>query len=650
MGAIKVSRSFFYRQSKPHFLKYLLLIFLIFFPRLAWTGESRSILVLQSYHSGMRWVENIERGIRQQLDKQKDHVKIFIEYMDTKHVPFDDEYERFYAELLKRKYSARMPDVILSADNNAFEILKRHGNRLFPHVPVVFCGVNFFKDEYLDGFDNFTGVVEAFDIRATLTAALAIHPDTKYIYVINDFLPSSMLATEESKRDLADFPINIPMEFAQKLSLSGIERRLRKLPEHSLVILGAFFRDADDIYYLPADSLSRFKKAAPETPIYGQLDTHIGLGIIGGYLIDGEAQGRYAMEMALQILHGRHVRDIPVRKHHTNSYIFDWTEMKRFGIRTSQLPADSIVINKPFSAWELYRWEIIGIIIMLTAQALSISRLLSVSRQRSKALKELDEERRLLEKRVGQRTEELQHSNKKLKELNDTKDKFFSIISHDLRGPMGAIIGSTELLIRNVEKENIEKIKNNVNLLYDTGKTTYKLLENLLEWSRMQTGIIIFEPEPVHLDPLIYEVVLLVKEKADNKNITIDFEKNGYTQLVADSNMIYSILRNLLSNAIKFTPRGGNVSIQIIPGEQEVEISVSDTGVGMEKTLVDKLFNIGEKTTRNGTENEEGTGLGLLLCQEFVKKHGGKILVESEPGKGSRFRIFIPKRGDHTSS
>lgn len=649
MNSAQVKIPGFSRKRILLFLKWLLLSFCIFFPRQVSAEQSKSLLLLQSYHSGMRWVENIERGIWQQLKKNEEHVKIFIEYMDTKHVPFDKEYEQYYTGLLQRKYTERMPDVILSADNNAFEFLKRHGNRLFPSVPVVFCGVNFFRDEYLDGFPNFTGVVEAFDIRATLTAALAIHPNTKYIYVINDFLPSSKLATEESKRDLAGFEIDIPIEFAGNLPISGIEQRLQKLPKHSLVILGAFFRDADDIYYLPADSLSRFKKAVPKTPIYGQLDTHIGLGIIGGYLIDGESQGRYAMEMAAQILKGKPVSDIPVRKHHTNSYIFDWIEMERFGISISQLPVDSIVINKPFSVWELYRWEIIGIIIMLTAQALTISRLVSMSRQRSMALKELDEERMLLEKRVSERTGELQFANRKLKKLNDTKDKFFSIISHDLRGPLGAIIGSTELLLKNINTANIEKIKNLVNMLYDGGKNAYKLLENLLEWSKMQTGSIIFKPELVHLDSLIHEVIQLVKNNADKKNISIDFFKNGSTQLVGDLNMIYSILRNLLSNAIKFTDRGGNVTIQVIQGDKDIEISITDTGIGMKKTLVDKLFYIGEKTTRLGTENEEGSGLGLLLCKDLIEKHGGKILVESEPGTGSKFSVFIPGGGDYNT-
>lgn len=418
MGATRVGNSVCFRESKRLCLKWLSLLLFVFFPLPASAQESGSILVLQSYHSGMRWVGNVEHGIQQQLEKHGGHVTLFIEYMDTKHVPFDAEYESFYTGLLQRKYGQRIPDVILSVDNNAFEFLKRHGHRLFPDVPVVFCGVNFFKDEYLDGFDNFTGVVEAFDIRATLEAALAIHPDTKYIYVISDNLLSSRLATEESKQQLADFAMDIPIEFAGNLPISGIEQRLQKLPEHSLVILGAFFRDADGIYYLPADSLSRFRQAAPETPIYGQLDTHIGLGIIGGYLIDGKAQGRYAMEMALQILDGKSVRDIPVRKRHTNSYIFDWTEMDRFGISASQLPLGSIVLNKPFSIWERYHWQIIIIVIVLTAQAMSISRLLLLSRQRRKALRELDEERMLLEKRVDDRTEELRRANRKLEKLS----------------------------------------------------------------------------------------------------------------------------------------------------------------------------------------------------------------------------------------
>jgi PAS domain S-box-containing protein len=396
----------------------------------AFADPAKTILVLQSYHSGMRWVENIEQGIGQALEEYGGSVKIFYEYMDTKRVPFDAEYEAIYAKLLQTKYAKRLPHVILSADNNAFEFLKRQGGQLFPTVPVVFCGVNFFQDANLAGVDNFTGVVEAYDIIATLEAALAIHPDTNHIYVINDHLPSGILDTADSKQALADFPSDIPVEFAANLPIRDIEHRLRELPENSLVILGAFFRDAEGTYFHPRESLARFRQAAPDTPIYGQLDTHIGLGIIGGYLIDGKAQGRYAMGMALEILDGKPVSALPVRKRLTNSYIFDWNEMERHGIRSDQLPPDSRILNKPFSLWEHYRWQIIGIIGVIIAQTMLIHRLLLLSRQRRRVLGELDKERRLLEQRVVERTQELSESENEFRSLAEASPD--NVVRYDL--------------------------------------------------------------------------------------------------------------------------------------------------------------------------------------------------------------------------
>lgn len=230
----------------------------------------------------------------------------------------------------------------------------------------------------------------------------------------------------------------------------------------------------------------------------------------------------------------------------------------------------------------------------------------------------------------------------KIKKLLNDKNQFFSIISHDLRGPLGSSVSLSEILLENIDQYSREEIKEISELLHDSNKNIYKLLENLLEWSRVQTGMITFHPKKILLNALIEENIELSRNVALNKNISILFESDELVETAADQNMISTILRNLLSNAIKFTDKNGEIKIKLIKTNQEVEISITDNGIGVPDAIKEKLFKINGKVSQKGTENELGSGLGLLLCKEFVNIHEGEIWVESQPGKGSTFTFTLP--------
>jgi len=233
--------------------------------------------------------------------------------------------------------------------------------------------------------------------------------------------------------------------------------------------------------------------------------------------------------------------------------------------------------------------------------------------------------------------------NETLDELNATKDKFFSIIAHDLKNPFNILFGFSELLVKNVEKYAPEKVQQFAQHIYDTSRETYTLLENLLEWSRLQTGKL--SPIPVKVKPseLIYEVKSLCEKMSKSKNIDLQSIINCDDFIWADKEMIETVLRNLVTNALKFTKPEGKVKIETRNSEKNVLFIVSDTGIGIESGHIGKLFRIDSKLSKKGTANEKGTGLGLILCKEFVEKHGGTIWVESEVGKGSDFKFTIPK-------
>ena len=237
----------------------------------------------------------------------------------------------------------------------------------------------------------------------------------------------------------------------------------------------------------------------------------------------------------------------------------------------------------------------------------------------------------------------LRESESRLRELNATKDKFFSIISHDLKSPFNAIMGFSELLVTQIREKDYEGIEEYAKIIQESSGRAMTLLANLLEWSRSQTGTMNFQPEYVELVSLINEIVDLANDSAKHKSIQIT--KNIPHNIIAyvDKAMIGTILRNMISNAIKFTGYHGEIVVAAEKKPSEVQISVSDNGVGMSKNTIGKLFKIDQNLSTRGTHNELGTGLGLILCKEFVEKHGGKIWAESEVTKGSKFTFTIPK-------
>lgn len=236
----------------------------------------------------------------------------------------------------------------------------------------------------------------------------------------------------------------------------------------------------------------------------------------------------------------------------------------------------------------------------------------------------------------------LAKSEAQLRELNATKDKFFSIIAHDLKSPFTNILGFSEILQKEARNLDINSIVAFADTINSTTRQTFNLLENLLDWARLQQNGFHFEPRNILLNYLVKSELENLKFNADQKNIRLVNRITEEIVITADEKMLSSVLRNLISNAIKFTPKEGEIDIGAKMNLNSVQVSISDTGVGMGKETVKNLFKIETSFTNRGTENEKGTGLGLLLCKEFLEKHGGTIRVESEPGRGSRFTFSIP--------
>jgi two-component system, sensor histidine kinase and response regulator len=250
----------------------------------------------------------------------------------------------------------------------------------------------------------------------------------------------------------------------------------------------------------------------------------------------------------------------------------------------------------------------------------------------------------LLKQNYDNERQKVEFNAKKLEELNATKDKFFSIISHDLKNPFNSLLGLSRLLKSNIDKYSREELMEKLNAIEESSKRGYELLDNLLEWSMAQTGKIQFTPENLKLKKVVDDCLCVIENQLANKKIIIQSEFTDDFEVKADYNMLKIILRNLITNAVKYSHQDSTVTIKAEEMDKgTVEISIIDNGVGIPQEEIHKLFRIDTKYTTPGTSNESGTGLGLLLCREFVEKHGGKIWVESKLDFGSIFKFSLPK-------
>ena len=230
----------------------------------------------------------------------------------------------------------------------------------------------------------------------------------------------------------------------------------------------------------------------------------------------------------------------------------------------------------------------------------------------------------------------------KLKELNATKDIFFSIIAHDLRNPFNALLGLTKQLFKNYEKYDVDDIKNYLHVIYNSADQTHKLLDNLLKWAATQTKTLKPNFQSINLLSLVNETINLLEETANQKNIRIinKIYEDYFAEI--DYNMMFTITRNILSNAIKFTNNNGLIKVSATPYSEYIILCIADNGIGMDENQINALFDIAELQHTRGTNNEAGSGLGMVLCNELIKLNHGEITVNSEKNKGTEFSIRIP--------
>ena len=340
------------------------------------------ILVLNSYHKGLNWTDNVVTGIDSVLATAEKNIERHSEYLDTKRYYSRDYYQRLY-EILKLKFTKASFDVVITSDNNAFNFVREYHNELFPDTPVVFCGINNFSETMLKGHKLFTGVIEEIDIKSTLAIALTLHPDITTVVSVNDKTTTGLAVKSEVLATAPLFADRVDFDYIEDFDFEELKERVWKLPGSSIILLSVVTRDRSGNFFAHEESLAHIYSET-NVPIYSFWDIYLGKGIVGGMLTSGYHQGESAAQIALRILQGEPVEDIPVVTESPNTYMFDYQQLKLFSINESDLPDNSIIINKPDTLYSKHKTLFLITIFTMTSLIMIIFVLLTIISYRKK--------------------------------------------------------------------------------------------------------------------------------------------------------------------------------------------------------------------------------------------------------------------------
>lgn len=360
--------SFFQKinRLKENHLVVIILCLLINLPANAAAKKTRHILILNSYHQEMTWVRNLNQAVQDVLDSDEFNYIFHIENMSSKR-HYDDVYFDSLFNLYSEKYKKIPLDLILSSDNNAFDFLRKNTRILFPSVPIIFSGVNHFKPEQITEYPEITGVTESFSDVDTIKAMLTLHPDTKNIFIVNDYTPSGKAWTRSMLDNFytANLDTQVKLSFAENVEFNELKNKLSMLDDKTIVLLGVYFKDKKGDY-LTFEKIQKELFKNTSRPIYALLNFNVSNNVIGGKVISGYSQGVMAAKLGLKVLHGASPTDIPVVQEGVNQFIFNWPQLERWNIKASNLPEGSIIFNRPLSVYSQNKGVVWGIFALFT--------------------------------------------------------------------------------------------------------------------------------------------------------------------------------------------------------------------------------------------------------------------------------------------
>lgn len=637
----------------------------------AQTPEPKNVLILHSYHPELNWTNSIMDGIAAALNKFDGTIQMYVEYMDAKR-HFDEKYNELLVNLFRHKYRAIKLDVIVCSDDDALNFLYKYRNELFTGVPVMFCGINVLNKAIIDA-KNYTGVLETVDTLSTLKLALMLHPSVKNVYVISDQTVSGKIILSKFLADTQEFSSKRKFFIIDDLPMKKLQIQLAKIPNDSIIFLLSLSRDADGVVYTHKQFINAIAEYA-SVPMYSVWDFYLGRGIVGGRLTNGFANGELAGQMARRILAGEKITNIPIMQQSPYKYMFDYQQMSRFAIYPTDLPQDSIIINRPVTLYETDRQLFLQIAAVILCMATIIIILILTIRRSIRAERALQKFSDELEDHVSARTAELATANRHLRHtltaLRQTQDQLVQAekmaalgglvagLAHEINTPIGNGVTAVSFieqkqaeLAKKYQSDSLKK-SDMEEFLSISGEAL-----NLIQLNLSKAVSLIQSFKKVAIDQsteehrsfqmceYIDDILMSLKPKLKQTahKIIVDCDKD----IIIDSypSAISQIITNLILNTLTHAyeaDQHGTIKIAVIENYENIQLTYGDDGKGIDAALHKKIFEP-FFTTKRG---QGGTGLGLHIVYNIVtQKLNGIIKVDSAQGRGTRFLITFPKNG-----
>lgn len=592
------------------------------------------ILVIHSYYPTYGWSDDITKGIVEAFEQSEyADADLFFEYMDTKRHSEQVYLDSMTKYFRQKYYGTDEFDLIIVADDYAIEFLcSDQGKEIFgTDIPVIFVGATNFDEQWMVSRPFMTGVIETNDPASTTEALLSIHPETERVFVISDhnsLTSKSILAN--TIIELKPLEDRVTIEYIDDVTITQLEEQVSKIEQGTVILLQVFNKDLEGNSISASETIKLLSETS-KVPIYSPWSFYLGEGIVGGRVTKGDVDGSAAAEMAMRVLNGENVSEIPIITSPDHIFIYDWEQMQRFSITEETLPEGSIILNKEIGFYEQYRtWIIIVLFIMLVQFAFIVNMFL-VRRDLVKTEKDM-----IIAKEKAQESDRL-------------KSSFLANMSHEIRTPMNAILGFSGVLKQKDIKP--EKGERYVNLINQAGNNLLLIINDILDLSKIEAD----QMDVIDTNINLKDTTTSLNEKfkdiieKNEKPITLvlDIDEDSGFEIYSDEHKIKQILSNLLDNAIKFTEEG-EVRFGFSTFENKmIRFFVTDTGMGIPEDKLGTIFEQFRQVDEDHAREHQGTGLGLALSKAFAKLLGGDITVRSELGKGTTFYFTIPLKREN---
>ena len=576
------------------------------------------ILFISSFDPNFISIEDQLNGLKKELNN---NAHIMIEYMNSKTFDSTENEETFYNLLKYSLENYDKIDAVIAGDDDATEFCIKYRDDLFKDIPISFLGVQDFDrlNRALE-CELVSGVSEVESIRANIELIKTLHPNVDTITFIDTY---GILTYEEI---VADYPdINFQWILTEDKTLSEVQSILSNLSSNNAVIQ-LYINKFKDIDTFDRNTINKtIAESCVASPIYSILNYDVGQGSIGGKVINHFIQGQKAGSIALNLLNGYDTKELFIADDEANQYFFDYKALKKFNIKTSDLPEGSVVINHPKELIKEYKNILIASLLLLIGLLSMILVLLWYI---------------VYKKRYEKAILNAMHN---AEEASKIKTHFISNISHELKTPINVIMSAIQLINYNTkESPSYSKNKNTLAIIDDNCKRLLRLINNLIDVQKHELDDTKLNLSAVNVVNLIEMLVASVVPYAESKNLNLIFDTNKEDVILkVDSDKLERIILNLLSNAIKFSKPNGEIRVTL-NFEDCLYISVTDNGIGIAKENLNKIFDKFTQLDTSFSRKNEGSGIGLSIVKSFVLLHNGKISVKSELNKGTSFLIELP--------